>query len=333
MQCVQRLQPSCALSQGYLLSQAGGGSAYLSSASDAFGTGRRLQQSVLNGPGAVAATPPDYVYCAATEELQTSNDGTAVTFFKEWAVAAGPKPRYVAPDFGGLWMGELPLLPGKHHFSVFATGAMAVRLESSTAVIATLDNSRAGSVSEVIDVGEGEVLRLEIALLQDSSIASAVGRLEFRFDQLVGCGNDVEHGDTELRVRYAQAEVEDSQECESEEQTRVCEAGVWGPWSGTFQRASCGTGCAPGCLASMLLDSECQQQCNVPACAFDNNACRVQLLADAYTAKWMAFTNQEERSIQMLEQMCDPVNTGSEDSVQRLVRPPPPLVRIQLVRT
>jgi hypothetical protein len=45
--------------------------------------------------------------------------------------------------------------------------------------------------------------------------------VEFRFEQLVGCGEGVQHGDTENRTMYATAEVDgNSDECESEEQTR-----------------------------------------------------------------------------------------------------------------
>jgi hypothetical protein len=47
--------------------------------------------------------------------------------------------------------------------------------------------------------------------------------------------------------------------------------------------------------------------------------CRVQLLSDIYEAKWMAFTNQRNRSLLMLEQICSPEHTETEDAVQSLV--------------
>lgn len=148
------------------------------------------------------------------------------------------------------------------------------------------------------------------------------GRVHLRFEALRGCGAGVQHDDVQTRIMYKTSEVDGtSSSCESEEQTRTCEQGTWGMWSGTYHYTSCGSSCAPGCLASMRLDSECQPQCNVAACSFDNGICRVQMLAKSYEAKWMAFTTQRAQAINLLADICSDDNLNSADSVQKLVSP------------
>jgi hypothetical protein len=47
------------------------------------------------------------------------------------------------------------------------------------------------------------------------------------------------HGTTRERVRYAANTVPWDQSCQQETQTQVCDNGVWGPWSGTYESSSC----------------------------------------------------------------------------------------------
>jgi hypothetical protein len=54
----------------------------------------------------------------------------------------------------------------------------------------------------------------------------------------VACGN-VDLGQSETRTRYAAAEVPAGEECESEEQSRTCEAEGFSEWSGTFAAETC----------------------------------------------------------------------------------------------
>lgn len=46
-------------------------------------------------------------------------------------------------------------------------------------------------------------------------------------------------GDTQQRVRYAQAEVEAVEDCLSEAQARSCEDGAWSAWSGSYAAETC----------------------------------------------------------------------------------------------
>jgi hypothetical protein len=52
------------------------------------------------------------------------------------------------------------------------------------------------------------------------------------------CG-DIAHGATESRERYASATVNDFELCAPEEQTRECDDGTLGPWSGTATATAC----------------------------------------------------------------------------------------------
>ena len=49
----------------------------------------------------------------------------------------------------------------------------------------------------------------------------------------------VKHGDSETRVRYADASVPYGGKCESESQSRLCTNGTFGAWSGTYAATSC----------------------------------------------------------------------------------------------
>lgn len=52
-------------------------------------------------------------------------------------------------------------------------------------------------------------------------------------------GAIAEAGVVERRTRYASAQVPFGETCESEEQTRRCDAGTWSQWSGSFAAAEC----------------------------------------------------------------------------------------------
>ncbi len=49
----------------------------------------------------------------------------------------------------------------------------------------------------------------------------------------------VAHGGTESRIRYKAASVPNGSTCEQEEQTRTCNDGVWGTWTGTYTFLTC----------------------------------------------------------------------------------------------
>ncbi len=68
------------------------------------------------------------------------------------------------------------------------------------------------------------------------------------------CG-DVAHGASESRERYAQAMVTEYQACVPEEQTRDCNDGTLGAWSGTYTVETCEVGFLGRC--SILSDIEC----------------------------------------------------------------------------
>jgi hypothetical protein len=58
------------------------------------------------------------------------------------------------------------------------------------------------------------------------------------------------HGHTESRVRYASREVPFGSECMGELQTRSCDDGSFGTWSGTFTEETCSAQAEPGCDGS-----------------------------------------------------------------------------------
>lgn len=52
------------------------------------------------------------------------------------------------------------------------------------------------------------------------------------------CG-DTPHGGTETRVRFESESVPSGESCVSENQTRTCNDGVWGAWSGSYNFTTC----------------------------------------------------------------------------------------------
>jgi hypothetical protein len=68
------------------------------------------------------------------------------------------------------------------------------------------------------------------------------------------CG-DVAHGATETRERYPSASVNDVALCVAEEQTRECDDGTFGPWSGSNTADTCEVSFLGRC--SVLSDIEC----------------------------------------------------------------------------
>ncbi|HVJ18571.1 MAG TPA: hypothetical protein VM686_24290 [Polyangiaceae bacterium] len=52
------------------------------------------------------------------------------------------------------------------------------------------------------------------------------------------CGG-VAHGDSESRVRYESAEVAYGSDCVSEQQSRTCDNGTWGSWTGSYTFDAC----------------------------------------------------------------------------------------------
>ena len=112
------------------------------------------------------------------------------------------------------------------------------------------------------------------------------------------CGG-TPNGQSEQRKRYAQAVVDDYQDCTSESQSRTCDDGTWGPWSGSAQAMECavsalgickeGSPCAEGmCTASKTMpavsqclrrngttcgdDTECVNRCIGSECADPSGA-------------------------------------------------------------
>eukprot|EP00951_Prasinocladus_malaysianus_P000457 scaffold3443_cov33-Prasinocladus_malaysianus.AAC.1 len=262
------------------------------------------------------APHPSYIYCADGEFSESADGPMALT--KEWT-SSGPKPSFlISSDYVGFWQGPLSLQSGKYQITVSCSGAvrLAILSDSGSSILVDTVNSAPASASSVVDIPEGETAFL--SLLAYDNTAGSAGKLEVWFQELVSCG-DMAHGDIESRTRYATAEVSgDAASCQSEEQTRTCENGVWGPWSGSYQYSACGSSCAPGCFASLLADTECQAECNTASCSFDNGVCRVLLLEDLYSAKWMAYTNQRDSSVHLLEQICSDDNLNSEDSTQHM---------------
>jgi hypothetical protein len=47
------------------------------------------------------------------------------------------------------------------------------------------------------------------------------------------------HGTSQMRTRYATANVPDGSTCQSEVQTSTCTNGVWGSWSGAYTHETC----------------------------------------------------------------------------------------------
>jgi hypothetical protein len=57
-------------------------------------------------------------------------------------------------------------------------------------------------------------------------------------EDYANCG-DTPHGQEETRTRYHSSSVPAGQSCASEIQTRTCNNGWWGPWSGSYAFESC----------------------------------------------------------------------------------------------
>jgi hypothetical protein len=74
------------------------------------------------------------------------------------------------------------------------------------------------------------------------------------------CGN-ILHGSQESRTRYSTEQASDIKDCKSEEQTRTCNNGTFGDWSGSYQASSCVVGplgpCDPFSNSSCVQGTSC----------------------------------------------------------------------------
>ena len=267
---------------------------------------------------------PHYIYCAGDTELSVQ-EGT-VQFSKGWS-SEGPKSDYLraGTSFLALWHGYLQLAPGLHQFTGYSDKGslkVSIRGEGGRSIMLQ-DTQRGGTITQAVQVEEGDQGHVLLAVALHDVDGGVSGRVEFLIEALEGCGEGVVHGDTDTRTMFSTSEVDgDSGGCEQEVQGRTCENGLWSAWSGTFQHTSCGSSCAPGCFSAMRVDDVCQPECNNLACNWDNSVCQVAILSDAYSAKWMAYTNKKNQSIQLLGEICSPDRLQIGDPVQRLVCAP-----------